>query len=868
MAKTALFLCALTLVGCGDPQSEVVVKDAGVTPSATTNSIVIEDGGSGRPVLVPDAGSLAVPPSNLNEDAGSPVEEPAVEEPDIAPSEDAGLPEFPEETPAIEDDAGVVATPPEAPTDAGVEEIPPEPLCVPGETECQGSTLSTCAADGQAWESTECAVACLQGACVSECYPGDQTCDGLGVQTCGADGTWTTTAQCPFVCSAGACTGECSPGAVQCNGQVPETCDSSGTWVPGTTCEFVCTNGACDGSCTPDAQQCNGKVSQTCTAEGVWTDVQICDFLCTGEGVCSGECLPGNQDCNGDIPRTCSAQGIWTSGSECPFLCTDGACTGVCTPGATDCKGLTPRVCDADGAWIAGTTDCDFVCSTGACTGVCTPGAQQCDVNGDVEICDATGQWTVTEDCTNACVDGACTGVCTPDDRRCSNTTSQVCGSLGQWQNDTICPFVCTGLGVCSGECVPGTVECDGVGTKTCGNDGFWQATVACPSASNYPSTYHIEASCSAGACGFDCLEGYADCNDNDNSGISCETSLSDSLNCGACGNSCGGGVCSSESQCLPASWSPSLGNSSDRITSEPAVDAASNVYFGKGAASTSYSVLKGKFGQSTSSYATASGSVNKVMSDNTNICWIEATSASVGNLVCEGSTKLSNQTGLTSSSLETSLRNGHVIWTSGSSAATASTGGGTVSTLETFGSGNDNMGVFFGTSTYGYWVNSTGVSDYNCNIKRKSFAGGSTETLVQNQRETRDLLVEGNKLYWVTEYDEDALGNPIYATVWELDLSTNTTRAVYQHPEAFAYMDMLTTDGTYLYWFSQQSTYQVMRAPLAGGPAIVLTTLPSNMIPNGVLTRKLTAQGGYLYWTSLDRLGLYRLSTTHWSDY
>jgi len=81
--------------------------------------------------------------------------------------------------------------------------------CCPGQTQCFGNSVLTCAASGITWgPAVACSgstPACLNGSCVA-CSPGATQCSGNGVQTCTANGTWNAPVACPSGCGdGGAC---------------------------------------------------------------------------------------------------------------------------------------------------------------------------------------------------------------------------------------------------------------------------------------------------------------------------------------------------------------------------------------------------------------------------------------------------------------------------------------------------------------------------------------------------------------------------------------------------------------------------------------------------------------------------------------
>jgi len=167
------------------------------------------------------------------------------------------------------------------------------------------------------------------------------------------------------------------------------------------------------------------------------------------------------------------------------------------------------------------------VCSNGSCAaGVCASGWDDC--NGDKR---ADGCEVNIDTITNC---GGCGAACsanhvTPDCRRLS------C-SLGQCHQ---------GWGDCNGNKQADGCETDLTRTAIhCGGCGL-----AC-------STNHITPSCSASSCeGGTCAAGWGNCNGNKRSD-GCETPLTTTSNCGACGRACPFGQVCSSGICA-RSWNP-----------------------------------------------------------------------------------------------------------------------------------------------------------------------------------------------------------------------------------------------------------------------------------------------------------------------
>ncbi len=226
-----------------------------------------------------------------------------------------------------------------------------------------------------------------------------------------------------------------------------------------------------------------------------------------------------------------------TGGDE-PTPCVDGY----------HCDGLTLTVCDGGEEFVSqcGTLEEGLYCSeTEGCYGDCVNGDVRCSAE-TAEAC-VDGAWTVTEECAFQCVAGACEGACTPETVVCDGLSLRTCGSDFHFGGPAACPtqefFTTTcSAGACGLEpiaCGEGTADCDSNGSceaslssvTSCGACG-----VACPAVDNASSNCN-------GSCGFACDDGFTDCDGDAPNGCEVQTA-SDSLNCGACGNSCYGGSC------------------------------------------------------------------------------------------------------------------------------------------------------------------------------------------------------------------------------------------------------------------------------------------------------------------------------------
>ena len=188
----------------------------------------------------------------------------------------------------------------------------PQRECDSGEKRCMDTLLLTCRSDGQWNDGTQCAYACVDGACTGECVPDNQQCHDSTLRHCDQNGEWQDVMTCPKVCSgdrlrrqvrrrhapvqrsrsahlhqrrrvrvrqdlrlrvqvaARASASACPTTRAASNG-VQETCDADGQWGSPANCEFVCAGNVCGGECVPDDTQCtDGTHVKTCGKNGMW----------------------------------------------------------------------------------------------------------------------------------------------------------------------------------------------------------------------------------------------------------------------------------------------------------------------------------------------------------------------------------------------------------------------------------------------------------------------------------------------------------------------------------------------------------------------------------------------------------------------
>ncbi len=357
----------------------------------------------------------------------------------------------------------------------------------------------------------------------------------------------------------------CTPAAIEClDARRARRCDARGSaWVEQTCgASESCSAGRCvSRTCTPGAMRCEGATGvAVCNDDGLGSTTTACpaDRSCRDGACVTRVCSPGASTCvDARVRRVCGADGLATTNVSCGERagCVMGACVPwTCTPGAVECaSGTASRVCSADGQGYT-TRPCESgqSCRDGACRAwACTPGSSTCRDLATMNVCAADGSGSSPVACAvgSSCTGGMCSGwICSPGARRCSGASSvETCRSDGLgYGAASACPVPANATaascaaGVCAFTCAAGFADCNGVASDGCEVDTRGSVSHcgrcgnACTAGSNATAT------CTAGACGSRCADGFGDCDSAASNG--CETALSSTTNCGRCGNVCPSG--------------------------------------------------------------------------------------------------------------------------------------------------------------------------------------------------------------------------------------------------------------------------------------------------------------------------------------
>jgi hypothetical protein len=302
-------------------------------------------------------------------------------------------------------------------------------------------------------------------------------------------------------------------------------------------------------------------------------------------GACAlASCDPGFADCNlalGDgcevnlntTVAHCGACGRACNLPNATAVCAAGACgIGACNPGFGDCDGMAANGCETNlGTTVGSCGACGRACSVANGTAACAAGAcavaacdagfancdlsaaNGCEVNTrtDAANCNACGMRCTLPGGTNVCTGGVCmVSTCAAGlgncDLNASNgcettlaTTLAHCGACGNR-----CPTPTNGAASCVGgacgiaSCNAPFEDCDRNSANGC--EVNLASSVAHCGGCNMACAArpNMAAACTARACTYTCVAGFADCDGNAANG--CETNLqTDTSHCGVCRNVC-----------------------------------------------------------------------------------------------------------------------------------------------------------------------------------------------------------------------------------------------------------------------------------------------------------------------------------------
>ncbi len=353
-------------------------------------------------------------------------------------------------------------------------------------------------------------------------------------------------------------------------------CDSSDCEAGWTDCDTSPSNG-CEANTDADISNCG--------ACGVICQYDHAQAICSNGSCSMGNCDSGYSDCNNSIADGCEID-TWGDANNCgscnnqcgPYdhgiaACGQGTCRVACDSGFADCNATVSDGCevnvqaDPSNCGACGTT-CDFAnasgnCNQGTCEmGACDPGWGDCNnhpVDGcEIELasdllnCGTCGTECSFPNATPACNSGNCElAQCDAGWEDCNSDASDGCEVQPNVdpQNSGSCGHVCDLPGTAENGCVDGVCaaltcdqdlgDCDGVTENGCETQLLTDSDNCggCGQSCDLPNS---QAQCQAGQCAISsCDTDFADCDELVDNG--CETNTAgDVENCGACGITCG----------------------------------------------------------------------------------------------------------------------------------------------------------------------------------------------------------------------------------------------------------------------------------------------------------------------------------------
>jgi hypothetical protein len=343
-----------------------------------------------------------------------------------------------------------------------------------------------------------------------------------------------------------------------------------------------CTDaGRCDGACVDpenDLQNCGG-CGVVCSEPGAPGQVAVCVA-----GRCGAQCAVGRADCDGDPANGCEADlGAVATCGRCDTpcrapegssaRCEAGACRVQCAEGRGDCDGEAINGCEVDLAASASHCGacgeaCSFPraaarCEAGRCAmGACEAGFGDCDgdaTNGcetalgasDLH-CGACGSACLpTPNTAAGCQMGRCARACLAGFADCDGdaadgcevdlrASASHCGACGNACRFPSATARCEASRCVLDRCDAGRGDCDGAAATGCEVDTAASVAHCGACGRACPPRPGAVATCAAGACGFRCMGGLADCDGDPANG--CEADLDTSRDhCGSCPTRCAG---------------------------------------------------------------------------------------------------------------------------------------------------------------------------------------------------------------------------------------------------------------------------------------------------------------------------------------
>ena len=302
-----------------------------------------------------------------------------------------------------------------------------------------------------------------------------------------------------------------------------------------------------------------------------------------GDVAPDGGCLPAIEICNGadddcdgdtdeDFDLTTDMLNCGACGTACPVspdngasACEASSCALRCDLNFADCDDDVSTGCEAPLSVAATCGSCELTCSGSTplceesdagfgCVGACAAGTMECsgacvDTNSSPLNCGSCGnRCTAPANAIARCAAGGCTFECDAGFSNCDGNPANGCESnLKELTNCGACGARCERAGATAScatgscalvACLPLRGNCDGDNANGCERDlstdemRCGTCTTVCPASVTAGSV-----ECVAGSCALACDPGFASCDSMIANG--CETNLSASTSCGACGVAC-----------------------------------------------------------------------------------------------------------------------------------------------------------------------------------------------------------------------------------------------------------------------------------------------------------------------------------------
>jgi hypothetical protein len=420
------------------------------------------------------------------------------------------------------------------------------------------------------------------------------------------------------------------------------------------------------------------------------------------------------------------------------------------------------------------------------------------------------------------CASGTLTcdaGCLSPDDVHTCGSCDNDCTQLG---NVSAAGLHCVGR-KCSYSCAAGYADCADSGTG-CGTDLSAAATCGgCGTSCSPAAPLCLAADAGAlFACASGCPPGAPTrCNG------SCVDEDADSLNCGACGHSCLGGICLAR-VCQPVTLASGQDDPVGIAVDATSVYWTNNGTYADGGTPIDGTVMKvPRGGGSTVTLASGQSAPYGVAVNLTSVYWTTQVAAgTVMQVPLAGGTATTLASG---QDLPTGVAvdGTSVYWASDSTVMKVPLGGGKPTILATQQNGASFIAV---DATSVYWTNFAAGSPLTGTVMSVPLSGGPPKMLAQMQNSTGGIVVDASNVYWVEEGTKD--NNFTDGTVMSVPIGGGTPIVLASSQNA---PQFITVDATSLYWTNAGMEIHdfmdgaIVKMPLTGGATTTLALAQNN---------------------------------------